>query len=68
MDFDSKLNELQKIAIQMDNENLSINDGIELYKQGVELAKQCYEELNNIKGKVTVIKQDLDKYKEELLD
>jgi deoxyribonuclease-4 len=37
-------------------------------KQGIELAKSCYEELNSIKGKVNIIKQDLDKYKEEVFE
>ena len=49
----------------MEDSNLSISDGVKLYENGVILAKECYEELNNIKGKINIIKQDLDKYKEE---
>ena len=36
--------------------------------ESVELAKECYEELNNVRGKVNIIKQDLEKYREESLD
>ena len=68
MDFENKIQELQSICAKMEDENLPLNDGIKLYEDGVAIAKECYEELNSIKGKVTVIKQDLDKFKEELLD
>ena len=68
MDFEKKLNELQEICGQMEDENLSLSKGLELYEKGVMIAKECYQELNSVKGKVTVIKQDLDKFKEDLLD
>ena len=68
MDFEKKLNELQEICGQMEDENLSLSKGLELYEKGVTIAKECYQELNSVKGKVKVIKQDLDKFKEDLLD
>lgn len=68
MDFESKLKELQNICTSLEDENISLSDGIKLYENGVNIAKECYEELNSIKGKVTVIKQEMDKFKEELLD
>ena len=52
----------------MEDPNLSINEGVKLYEQGVTLAKECLSELNDIKGKVNVIKKDLDAYREENLD
>lgn len=68
MDFENKINDLQSICNKMEDENLPLSDGLKLYEQGVTIAKECYSELSNIKGKVTVIKQDLDKFKEDLLD
>ena len=68
MDFESNLKELQNICTSLEDENISLSDGIKLYENGVNIAKECYEELNSIKGKVTVIKQEMDKFKEELLD
>lgn len=68
MDFENKIKELQNICNKMEEENLSLSDGVKLYEDGVAIAKDCYKELNEIKGRVTIIKQDLDKYKEELLD
>lgn len=68
MNFEDKIKELQEITTKMEDSNLSMSEGVMLYEKGVGLAKECYEELNNVKGKVNVIKQDLEKYREESLD
>ena len=68
MDFENKIKELQCITEKMEESNLTMSEGVKLYEQGVILAKECYEELNNVKGRITVIKQDLEKYREENLD
>ena len=68
MNFEEKINELQSITTKMEEQNLSMSEGVQLYEQGVILAKECYEELNNVKGKINVIKQDLEKFREESLE
>ena len=68
MSFEDKLKELQEIITIMEDPNLSMSDGVKYYEKGVVLAKECYEELNNVKGKINVIKQDLEKFREESLD
>lgn len=68
MDFEKSIKELQSICEKMEDENLPLNDGVEMYEKGIEIAKNCYAELNKIKGKVTVIKQDLENFREKLLD
>lgn len=68
MDFEKSIKDLETICEKMEDENLPLNDGIKLYEDGMNIAKECYAELNKIKGQVTIIKQDLDKFKEELLD
>ena len=68
MDFEDKIKKLQDITSKMEDSDLSMSEGVKLYEQGCLLAKECYEELNNVKGRITVIKQDLEKYREENLD
>ena len=68
MNFEEKIKELQGITTKMEDANLSMSDGVKLYEQGVLIAKECYEELNSVKGKINVIRQDLEKYREESLD
>lgn len=65
MKFEDKMKELQSIADKMEDSNLPMDEAIALYEKGSELAKECFAVLNETKGKITVIKQDLDKYKEE---
>ena len=66
--FDKDLERLIEISKEIENENTSLNKGLELYEEGSNIAKNLYKELNSVKGKITVLKQELDKYKEEGLD
>lgn len=68
MKLDENLKKIEDIVSSMEDPNLSINEGVKLYEQGVTIAKECLSELNDIKGKVNVIKKDLDAYREENLD
>ena len=68
MKLDENLKKIEDIVTSMENPELSIGEGVKLYEQGVELAKECLSELNAVKGKVTAIKKDLDAYIEENLD
>lgn len=66
--FDKDLARLNEISKELENDEVSLNKGLELYEEGNKLAKSLYEEINKAKGKITVLKQDLDKYREEGLD
>lgn len=66
--FDKGLERLNEISTMLEKDTTTLSEGVELYEESVTLAKQMYEELNEAKGKITVIKQELDKYREEGLD
>ena len=68
MKLDDNLKKIEEIVVSMENPNISINEGIKLFEEGATIAKECLSELNDIKGKVNVIKKDLETYKEENLD
>lgn len=65
MDFEKKINELKEITAALENPDVKMDEGVELYKKGVEVAKECYEMLSSVKGQVSIIKKDLDKFREE---
>lgn len=66
MTFDEKIKKLDEITSKIEKQaNLSIDDSLNLFVEGSDIIKQCYDELNEVKGKVTIIKQELDKYTEE---
>ena len=68
MKLDENLKEIESIVARLENPEINIDEGIELYEKGVSIAKDCLSELNNVKGKINVIKKDLDAFKEESLD
>jgi exodeoxyribonuclease VII small subunit len=65
MKIDEKLEALKAIVLKLENDNLSFDEGLELYEKGAELVKDCFSALNEVKGKVTKIKQEIENYKEE---
>ena len=68
MKLDENLKKIEGITKQLENPDTGISEGVELYEQGVSIAKECLVELNNIKGKINTIKKELDVFKEETLD
>ena len=65
MNFEEKIKELNSITEKLEDPSLPMNEGVKLYETGVAIAKECFQELSAVKGKINVIKQDLEKYKEE---
>lgn len=66
--IDEKLKKLESIASQLDKDDITLDEGVKLFEEGTKLAKECYQDLTSVKGKMFVIKEDIEKMKEELLD
>lgn len=65
MNLDEKLKKLKEISEKLEKGDVGIDEGIALFKEGSDLAKQCYVELKEAKGKVLIIKKEIDTFKEE---
>lgn len=65
MNIDEKLKKLQEIADKLDKNEVTFEESLKLFEESNQLVKELYTQLNEAKGKVTILKQDLDKYKEE---
>ncbi len=61
MNFEECNERLQLIVKQLEKNELPLDEAMKLYEEGVALAKKCYEQLNSAKGKVIVLKTELDK-------
>lgn len=59
-DFEKWEERLNQICEKMQNEDLSISETEKLYKEGMELILKCSNELDEIKGKIVKIEQDVD--------
>ena len=68
MELEKNLKKIEEIVVNLENPNLSIDEGVKMYEEGVAIAKKALEELNAVKGKITIIKKELEAYKEESLD
>lgn len=57
--FDAKLAELQRITARLENEDLPLETGLALFKEGVVLAKACRKQLEAAKNEVTLCSKGL---------
>ena len=61
MSFEENNKKLSEIIKKLEKENLGIEESTNLYEEGVKLAKDSYKILSESKGKVTILKEELDK-------
>jgi len=57
--FDVKLADLQRIVARLENEELPLEAGVALFKEGVVLAKSCRKQLETAKNEVMLLSQGL---------
>ncbi len=63
--FENNEKRLKEICEKLENENCTISEISKLYEEGAQKLKECYDYLNQYKGKITKIVQTIDGYKEE---
>lgn len=63
--FETAEKQLQEIALKLEDENLPFSEAQKLYEKGSELVKFCLSSLDETKGKITIIKKELDQFIEE---
>lgn len=68
MNLEEKINKLQEIVSKLEVSEMGVDECLKLYEEGITLAKDCYKEVDAVKGKISIIKQDLDEFKEELFE
>lgn len=57
--FDAKLAELRRIVAKLESEDLPLEDGVALFKEGAALAKGCRNQLESAKNEVTLYSKGL---------
>lgn len=68
MNFEQSFKEFEAIVKKLEDPTLTLNDGVALFEKGVELLKDCYSQLGEAKGKITVLTKQLDGIIENPLD
>lgn len=57
--------ELNEIIVKLEDEKISLSESTKIYERGVELLKFCLKQLEEVKGKITIIKKEFDEFVEE---
>ena len=59
MSFEKDFERLQKLVEKLENENLSVEEGLNLYDEAIKAGKKCIDQLNDGKGKLELLNKDL---------
>ena len=58
--FEDKLKRLEEISDILENEEVSMNEAIKLFEEGVSLSKECMLSLKEAELKITELKEKFD--------
>lgn len=56
--FESMMNKLEEIAALMDSEQLSLEQSMKYYEEGVKLCNKLYKALNEAEGKIKILTEN----------
>jgi exodeoxyribonuclease VII small subunit len=55
VDFEKKLTRLEEIVAKMEKGDLSLDDSLKLFEEGVRLSKDCHLRLTEAENKVKIL-------------
>ena len=65
MNLEEKIAKLDKLANQIEDENVTLEKSLEIFEHSVELAGECMSSLNDCKGKLVVLQDKVRKITDE---
>ena len=67
MTFEELVKRLEEIVTKLESGNVKLDEVNKLFSEGADITKKCYEILNESKGQVTVLREELGKHVEKPL-
>ncbi len=58
--FEASLNRLQEISELLESDDVTLEESIKLYEEGIKLSKNCYSTLEKAELKVEQLNNDLE--------
>lgn len=55
MDFEKKLHRLEEIVLKMEKGDLSLEDSLKFFEEGVKISRECHSRLTEAEAKVKVL-------------
>lgn len=65
MKFEEGMENLEKIAMQLEKGDLDLDKSMELFEEGMKLSKECNKILEEAEKKITILIRDGEEIKEE---
>ena len=59
-DFERSLGRLEEVVRKLENANLSLDDAMKLFEEGVELSRVCQKQLEEAEGRVEILLKKAD--------
>lgn len=63
--FEESLNELEKIATNLENGELGLEEAIKEFEKGMKLSKECTEKLDDAEKRINILVQGEDQTLQE---
>ena len=63
MTYEEAINQLQKIAEDLESGKLTLDESVKLFEKSVELSKICFDKIKQTDGEVLLIKKELEEIK-----
>ncbi len=65
LNFEALMEKLEEITTMLEKEQLSLDDSVKLFEEGMAISKQCNEKLENAEKRISILIQKDDEIKEE---
>ena len=59
-DFERSLARLEEVVRKLENANLSLDEAMKLFEEGVELSRECQKQLEQAEGRVEMLLKKAD--------
>lgn len=63
--FESNMEKLEKVVAELENDELTLDESVKKFEEGIELSKKCNDILQNAEKRITILLENADKYEEE---
>ena len=65
LNFEELIEKLEDITNKLEKEQLSLDDSVKLFEEGMRISKECNTKLEDAEKRITVLINDNDEIKEE---
>ena len=63
--FEINMEKLEKVVAELENENLSLDESVKKFEEGIELSKKCNEILQKAEKRITILLENVENYEEK---